>query len=276
MAITRTSIVDDDGTLTTGTIWNNAYKTELYDQIDAAISAGGLVQTITATGTQNNLSLSAGVTVLRCNNASLLTITGLTAGTSGQQLTIVALNAQVDFTHQDSGSTAANRLFNIATVGKTTILAPGGSARFIYDAGGGFWKLIAHTQGAWLTRTFAAGNYTGGGSMTWTVDSGDVLAERWELNGRRVTAFLALQTTSVGGTLSTALQVALPNGWTAAFAGEGYNAVRASDNNAAYANGLAIATSTVIQVYKDLGAGTNWSAATNSTHIYFTVSFEVQ
>lgn len=37
MTITRTAMTDDDGTGTTGTIFNNAWKTALYDQIDAAI-----------------------------------------------------------------------------------------------------------------------------------------------------------------------------------------------------------------------------------------------
>jgi len=39
MAITRTPIVDDDGTGTTGTVIDNAWKTELYNQIDA-LTAG--------------------------------------------------------------------------------------------------------------------------------------------------------------------------------------------------------------------------------------------
>lgn len=39
--ITRTAMVDDDGSGTTGTIFNNAWKTALYDQIDAALVAGG-------------------------------------------------------------------------------------------------------------------------------------------------------------------------------------------------------------------------------------------
>lgn len=39
MAITRTAWVDDDGTGTTGTVINNAVKTELYNQIDAADAA---------------------------------------------------------------------------------------------------------------------------------------------------------------------------------------------------------------------------------------------
>src|SRR4029434_10334756 len=39
MAITRTAMVDDDGSGTTGTIINNAWKTEFYNQIDAAVYA---------------------------------------------------------------------------------------------------------------------------------------------------------------------------------------------------------------------------------------------
>src|SRR6186997_929098 len=36
MPITRTPQIDDDGTGTTGTVWNNAWKQELYQQIDQA------------------------------------------------------------------------------------------------------------------------------------------------------------------------------------------------------------------------------------------------
>lgn len=41
MAITRTPMVDDDGSGTTGTIINAAWKVELYDQIDAALAVSG-------------------------------------------------------------------------------------------------------------------------------------------------------------------------------------------------------------------------------------------
>jgi len=40
MAITRTAWTDDSGTGTDGTVLNNAVKTELYDQIDAALVGG--------------------------------------------------------------------------------------------------------------------------------------------------------------------------------------------------------------------------------------------
>jgi hypothetical protein len=41
MPITRTPMVDDDGSGTTGTIVNNAWKQELYNQIDALGIVGG-------------------------------------------------------------------------------------------------------------------------------------------------------------------------------------------------------------------------------------------
>lgn len=37
--ITRTPIIDDDGTGTTGTVLDNAWKQELYDQIDGTVGA---------------------------------------------------------------------------------------------------------------------------------------------------------------------------------------------------------------------------------------------
>jgi hypothetical protein len=40
-AITRTPLVDDDGSGTTGTILNNAWQTNLYNAIDAAIAGIG-------------------------------------------------------------------------------------------------------------------------------------------------------------------------------------------------------------------------------------------
>lgn len=50
--ITRTPIIDDDGTGTTGTVIDNAWKQEFYDQIDAALalSAGAPVNSPTFTG----------------------------------------------------------------------------------------------------------------------------------------------------------------------------------------------------------------------------------
>jgi len=59
MAITRTAMVDDDGSGTTGTVMNNAWKQEFYDQIDAYVgTSGALKGTWTPVITSNDVSES--------------------------------------------------------------------------------------------------------------------------------------------------------------------------------------------------------------------------
>lgn len=86
-AITRTADTDDDGTGTTGTIRTNAWKTELYDQIDAAIAG---LMSVTTFGTH---SISAGGT-----GANELVVRNTTAGTGNYARVIVS---------QDEGTTGA-------------------------------------------------------------------------------------------------------------------------------------------------------------------------
>jgi hypothetical protein len=142
MAIPRTADVDDDGSLTTGTIRNNAWKTALYDQIDARWSEA----TTTATGTQNNLSISEGDT-FRANNATALTITGLVAPASpakpGKPLRVVAIGAgTVTLNNEDAGSTAANRIIT-GTGAALTLAAATGWALVVYDGTSSRWRVLA-------------------------------------------------------------------------------------------------------------------------------------
>jgi hypothetical protein len=57
MAITRTPMVDDDGSGQSGTVVNNAWKSELYDQIDGALGPAGAIP---APGAAGNLMTSTG------------------------------------------------------------------------------------------------------------------------------------------------------------------------------------------------------------------------
>ena len=81
MAITRTPMVDDDGTGTTGTVINNAWKQQFYDQIDAAVGAGG--------------TLGAWVDI-PYNAANFTAGTGLWTVEAGDQLTLgYAINGKL-------------------------------------------------------------------------------------------------------------------------------------------------------------------------------------
>ena len=73
MPITRTPMVDDDGSGTSGTVVNNNWKVELYDQIDGALGPNGALP---APGAVGNLLTSTGAAWASQPNAG-----GYTTGT---------------------------------------------------------------------------------------------------------------------------------------------------------------------------------------------------
>lgn len=163
----------------------------------------GTPETITATGTVADQAVGATTTILRCNNATALTIQGLTGGSEGRILIVESVGAgQVNLAHQNGSATAANRLSNFATSGNTPLAAGSGRAIYVYRASTGYWCLLHHEQGAWITATHADANYVAVGGGTFTVTSGDVISMRSRLIGRTLTVAFDLATTSIAGTVS--------------------------------------------------------------------------
>ncbi len=158
MSITRRSWSDDTGPGTDGSILNNVELQAIYDTLDARWS----VATIVDTGTQNNLSISEADFVI-FNNASDLTITGLVAPASptkpGKPVRFICIGAgNVFFAHENAGSTAANRLNNIATSINTPFAGGSGRGMVTYDSVASRWRLIVHEQGAAIAYTPTWGN----------------------------------------------------------------------------------------------------------------------
>lgn len=153
MAITRTVITDDDGTGTTGTVINNAWKVELYNQIDAQAHPRLLVDQvdITTTGTVNDHN--PGSVAVRCNNATALTITGRVPYADGEIVIYENVGTStVTFTHQGAGSTAANRfLLPAATAGQ--VIGAEGSIGFKYDGTSDRWRVLFVRPGQSITYT---------------------------------------------------------------------------------------------------------------------------
>jgi hypothetical protein len=279
MLPTRTAIVNDTGGGTDGTVLDNAWKQEFYDQIDASTERS--LTTSTVTGAQNNyaptgFSTTAGHCTLPWNGAADAIFSGFTAGINGQRVTWFNLSATkvAYFKHNNSSSSAGNKFANIATSGDTPIAA-GGYATFQYDTSGGtgVWRLLYHEQGAWITPTFAAGNFTGNASMTWTVDAGDVSAFSFKLSGRSLTVAWNIATTTVGGTPNTNLQIsnAAWGGFTPASSGR--EATHSYVDNGGELIGRCFAQSTAIGIQKS-GLG-NWTASTNATATFGTTTFDV-
>lgn len=249
---------------------------------DATWATDWTVITTTSTGTQNNFAPGLiGNTILRANNASLLTITGVAAGFDGQLLTIVTINSagQVDLPHNSVSSSAANRFVNFATSGNTSLSAAanlGGSATYQYSTTDAIWRLIQHEQGGWITPTFAGGSYTGS-SNTWTVAAGDVTTQAYMLRGHTLTVAFSLVTTSItGGTILT-LQIgnAAWGGFTATK--EIYGLMDYSDagaNNQVGRVGIT-AAGTTLSLIRLSGTG-NFSLSADLTPLRGEITFEVQ
>lgn len=125
----------------------------------------------------------------------------------------------------------------------------------------------------WQTPTFAAGDFTANGAMTWTVDAGDVTTYAWRQDGKMMTVLITLATTTVGGTPNTQLQIKVPGGRTAAK--RAINPCFILDNNVRTTGYLDVAAGgTNITVNRTDGA--NWTASTNLTYVYGQITFEVQ
>lgn len=120
MAITRTPIINDDGTCTTGTVIDNAWKTEFYNQIDAALvmptnpSRGELYVDMTA-DFYNNWQPPNGA---NCETWALGTtipgiyITGILAEGVGVAHYLTNLNTNpVTIYHMNGGSSGPNQIY---------------------------------------------------------------------------------------------------------------------------------------------------------------------
>ena len=127
--------------------------------------------------------------------------------------------------------------------------------------------------GAWTTPTFSAGDYTASGSQTWTVASGDVTTMEYTIINKLMIVNWLIQTTTVGGTPATYLQIAIPASKTATKLAVVNTGV--IDNGSPHEVGLATvaAAGTVIKISRNGGA--NWSAATNTTEVFGHMAFEI-
>lgn len=275
MAISRTAITDDSGGGTDGTGLDNAWKQELYDQIDAAFTFAETHPTTTGTITAEPIPTGGGILATYHNNATLKTIQGMVAGVHGQIWMHYSKGAgQVDFQHLHASGTALGKCKLFATTGVTSMAAGSGTMAFQYDATAGVtqWKLVFHEQGAWITPTFAAGNYTATAG-TWTLAAGDVVFNAYRLSGRTLQWHGRLATTSVSNA-GVVLQAAIPGGFTAA--GSSLLPNRVNDNAAGYvaAYMLVNAGAAVVQFVTTYG-GAGFAVAVNTTEVDLAVDIEV-
>lgn len=100
--------------------------------------------TVTTAGVINDLDFEE-CSIIRMENATLATITGLKAGYPGQEVEIVTVQpGPVDLEHEDVRSLEEHRLLNTITGNPTSLLGNFGSAsgRYKYDDVTKRWRLM--------------------------------------------------------------------------------------------------------------------------------------
>ena len=217
-------------------------------------------QSSSATGTQNAFAVTSSVVYL--NNSSDLTINGIAAGYEGQLVTFISQGAgNVFFAHQSGSAAAGDKLFNFVVSWLTPLAAGKGRATYRYN--GSQWTLVEHEQGDFISFAFSAGNYTAGGSQTWTVASGDVTADLYYIKGHAMTWNFRYTTTTVGGTPATTLIRTFPEGNLRA--GNWLCTILATDNGTDKI-ARTINTGTNTMAFSFIPAA-NWAAATDNSGV---------
>lgn len=128
-------------------------------------------------------------------------------------------------------------------------------------------------MGEFTAVAHSGGNFTASGSMTWTVASGDQVTYAWAIVGKMLTVLFDIENSTVGGTPSTTLKIAIPGGFTAAK--EVFNPIRVTDNSTSSIGYCKVeASATVIDCFK--ADTSNWTASTDATFVQGQITFEVQ
>jgi len=219
----------------------------------------------TTTGTINNLDFS-NADLIRMNNASAAIITGFKAGYAGQRFVLQNIGSStVQVSHQGGTSDAANRNITVSTNGQ--IVGGGGSLLAVYDGTTLRWRISVVDPGDWIAIAFSAGNFTANGTMTWTVAEADQATFRFRQHGMLLTVLIFIVDSTVGGALNTTLKVAVPGGFTLDSTKESPTVGIVTDNGTVVLGTFARFDDTTFALKRFDSA--NWSAATDTTRVFF-------
>ena len=143
-----------------------------------------------------------------------------------------------------------------------------------------YWNDLEYFTGnpdetiTWRTPDHALSDYTGSGSLVWTVAAGDVTTYAYVIRGRTMTVSFHIVTSTTTGTASNILMVKIPLAKQAAKVMQGHARI-IDDGGAAVLGYCQVDVSgTVIQVFK--ADQSNYSAAaTDTTEISGQITFEI-
>jgi hypothetical protein len=184
----------------------------------------------------------------------------LTTGDAARTLTLSGNPTLADWFDQ-SVKQAASPTFAGATIGSL--------AGVILGTAG---VLSALEYVPWTTPGFSAGDYTAGGSMTWTVEAGDVVVCAYNIMGKKMTVSLYVAASTIGGTPNINLRRVIPASKTAT---KTMRAPAGVYDNSVWGPGFfqTSAGGTYIDIYT-ITAG-NFTVGTSTCYLYGQIEFEI-
>lgn len=144
--------------------------------------------------------------------------------------------------------------------------------KIIHASGAVYERNRAKAMGETIIEPFRPGDFTGFGTMTWTVGQADVVTYDWHLVGDRMVLSFDLRNTTVVVVVTVALQMKIPGGYYAKRADA--NLCRILDN-AVQATGYVQSTmdSNLLLIQRMDGA--NFTAAAANTSVKGQLDFKV-
>ena len=135
------------------------------------------------------------------------------------------------------------------------------------------WSIASTTAlGNWIDAPFSAGDFTASGSMTWTVDAGDVIFYRYMVLGNTMWMTWFIDNTTVGGSLSNVLRLGVPGGYEV----DGpTRAVYRRRESAGFAHAFLTANAGDAFVELRMFDNSNWAASTNSADVEGSATFPI-
>lgn len=127
--------------------------------------------------------------------------------------------------------------------------------------------------GDWIGINFDATRFTGADSMTWTVQDIDIDTDRYTLIGHTLIYGFRIVNTTVAGTPSDTLQIALPGGLVAERSMQGFVYAKDAGTVEIAVAQVAAGGSHVLISKTDFS---NWTASTHDTDVYGQVICEVE
>jgi hypothetical protein len=126
---------------------------------------------------------------------------------------------------------------------------------------------------SWQTPTFVAGDFTGNGAMTITVEAGDVTTDQYVVIGNRTVIYnIVLETVTIGGTPNNLLIRALPSWMVITESSSGSCDI---NDNTLRTSGIIYAIATESRIQMGHEAGATMTAATNTATFNCSITFEI-